>query len=225
MRNSTTDLKALAIFGAGAVVLLLLVPIFLGAYGMREFERYSSCQGRSTLDAGCDAGPLWPFFDEWLDATESDSPDGNDVKDQAEMETGGIGSTMLVRNENESCGNAIGYCPVGSVCVRKTGEALGICKANTEISPLVLSLKLDGMAFNQGIYSAEKGTQVGVTVQAVNAEYVTAFARGGAIGLESDGSGAFAGSILLSESQNGELLILATYGLETAAMSVPILVF
>ena len=80
-----------------------------------------------------------------------------------------------VRKENEACGDAAGRCDVGLVCKMSPGTANGVCIAETGTAPKVLSLKLDGMQQSQGWYIADPGTNVTITVLAVNADSASVY--------------------------------------------------
>ena len=221
MTSSTRKFKALAVFGVVAFLFLIVAPIGIGIYSVKEVKRYAMCQNRSELDNGCKPGPFWSTFSRFSAENEVLT---EDIFDNSNDE-GEIVESMLVRNTGESCGDNIGYCKVGDICLHDESTALDVCSASGQESPFVLSLNLDGMSLDKGKYVAEVDQEVGVKVQAMNADSVSIVLKGVKTELDRDEGGQFTGNLLVPMELDGELLVLAKKESEIAAMSVKVVSF
>ncbi|MBU1348906.1 hypothetical protein KJ781_02460 [Patescibacteria group bacterium] len=128
-------------------------------------------------------------------------------------------TTSRIRGAREGCGAVTGRCSDGLVCKLSPGLEAGVCVEATETSPRVLSLKLKGMQQSQGWYLTEPGTEIMMTVQAVNADAVSAYltqkgtdtvsARVKLVDLTRGNAGVFTGTFTALEGLLADLDIMA----------------
>ncbi|MCR4278765.1 MAG: hypothetical protein NUV81_02560 [bacterium] len=218
----TRGLKMWATWGAVVLLLLLILPIVATYYFVKEVDRYQLCQSDVAQNEDCEPGPLWSFIRELEDSSSGDvsgaiDPTGSD----AEMANQAL--NLFAKDEGKPCGSDFGYCGSGLICVTDTEEVeIGICRKTTESSPLILSLKLEGMALDQGVYVGTAGEDVRIAVQAVNGDRAEMIIGGQTLSLSRGDGGQFTGVYTLPKNLQGHALLFVEKGLETASVSVPV---
>ncbi len=224
MERQTRDLKAWAVFGAVvflAFIAILTRSLFLH-YRTIEHDRWLSCT-QLPESASCEPGPLWWYFEEFF---------GDQAPDSGDEEARVLGVTKASdarvvnfydRQAGEVCGTNFGYCSVGLVCQTHESKTVGECVPRTESSPFALSLKLEGMSLDQGLYVGEAGSDVRIVVQTVGADTVEAFVYGHAIPLSRGEAGQYTGVWTLPAELDDVLVVRVGGADEISALSVPVL--
>jgi len=222
----TRGLKIWIAWGAVVSVLLISFPIIFGIYFTREMTRYRACVSEDSQKADCTEGVLWSLFQELDDtATGRDNIHTSQYIDtQSNENSGRITSNGTFLEDGEACGANFGYCGSGLVCAKNTEDALiGICRTSSETSPFILSLKLEGMALDQGVYTGTAGDDVRVVVQTIHGEIAEASVDGQSVSLTRGDDGKFTGVYTLPTDLQDLFLVVVRNGLETASMAVPVM--
>lgn len=225
------DIKILVWIGGIFAVLLMALPIIIVSViylrsGPGSFPASSTTQSANGLgeEGSACGGPMRLPCRPGLSCETAEAGElGVCVKAQPAVESHRVG--ML----DEACGETSGRCGVGLACKTSPGTTSGVCIGETATSPKVLSVRLDGMQQDQGWYRAEPGTDVKITVQAVNAKsasvylepYSTGTARTKLVDLEREEGGTFVGTFKVPSHLNAELdVIVRDDGGSFSGMSV-----
>lgn len=114
------DIRFFIGLGTLVIVLLAILPLMAIGYLAGEVDRFEHCRGRSTADAGCKPGIVWPFFEEMKIRI------GSEI-DRARVGTQ-RGAPSGLGREGSACGGTERLpCLPGFSCQSASGEQSGVC--------------------------------------------------------------------------------------------------
>jgi len=124
----------------------------------------------------------------------------------------------------EACGGSLPFCSPGLFCRKDAsrGSELFCAKLN-ENAPFIVSLKLEGMTPEAGIYHAPAGTKVRLVIQATNAERVAVLLDGKSLGeAKKDVGGKFVADFVVEIDLDAELRVTAFQKEEFSSLAVKV---
>ncbi len=208
--------------GGVAIVSLVILPFVLGYLFIQQLAQNASTTAHgfvaptSTLPGlgqkgyHCGGKARLPCGAGLVCSTDS-SPlptEGVCVSATPAVATSTISSITL--QQSGACQMTFPACDRGYACIPSvTGASCAAIGSNT-ILPRILTAKLDGASYADGVYRAPPGTNISITVQASNATAMTyRFGSGETGSFKKSKGGTFTGSFVMGSRVSDDLVVIA----------------
>jgi hypothetical protein len=176
--SSGLDLKIFAWIGLAVMVALMVFPFVLGYFAVVAYRS----DILSAIDKGlpADTGLLGELGSRCGGPDRLPCRPGLECSELADPAAYGrcirpAWAGARIGQLNDACGEDLPDCAAGLFCKNPSGaEAKGTCSTiDTATDPHIVSVKLDGMSPDNGVYHAVDGTNATVRIQALNADRVS----------------------------------------------------
>jgi hypothetical protein len=221
--STTNGFRFLAIVGAVVIIAMMVVPFVLGYLFVQRIAQTSTnthgfvaptstVPGLGSLGYRCGGTARLPCGAGLVCSTEASSKPTEGVCIAApKPSTTQPVSTILRLQQSGACQLSLPTCDRGFACVPDNAGSSCIAIDSKGSVPHILSTKIEGASYSDGLYSAPPGTVISLTVQATNATTVTYHLSSGQNGaLQKAKGGVFTGSFVLSRNTHDDLALVAS---------------